>query len=153
MRTGNSSALIIEDLKKMVREILFDDYNYELNPQSQLFKEVRHLMTDSLTKIIEQSKQEERPSNSDDLNLLYGTLEVVADLIRVVQPGSEVDIFLNDKQSTATVVDGEYYSGKLDMSFIIDNESTITTLSRDQVAIGKIRNYSQRSSLEVQSKC
>jgi hypothetical protein len=136
--------LIIEDLRKLVRELLFEDYNYELNPNSELFKEMRKLLNHSLTRIIEQTEDTSKTMDVEEMNLLYGTLEVVAGLIRIVQPGSEVRMFLNDKQSIGTVIDGGYYSGKLDISLLVDTESTITTLTRDQAKEAKIfGNYNK----------
>jgi other hect domain ubiquitin protein ligase E3 len=45
---------------------------------------------------------------------------------------------LNEINCKGTVVDGSYYSGKLDLSVIVDNESTITKLSRDEAIESKL---------------
>lgn len=138
VRTGHSSALIIEDLKALIRELLFDDYNFDLHPESEIFTEMNKLLTDSLNEIIKSTKDKETSSDADKINLLYGTLEVVAGLIKIIQPGSEVKMNLNDKECVGTIVDGGYYSGKLDLSVIIDDEYNITKLTRDQAKEAKL---------------
>ena len=132
VRTGNSSSMIINDLKDLIREMLFEDYNYELNPDSTIFKEIRSLIKEQLEKIVQLSEGKLKIDNEDELNLLYGTMELVSGVFKIVQPGSEVKINLNQKECIATVVDGGYYSGKLDISVVVEGESSITKLTRDQ---------------------
>ena len=112
--------------------MLFEDYNYELNPDSTIFKEIRSLIKEQLEKIVQLSEGKLKIDNEDELNLLYGTMELVSGVFKIVQPGSEVKINLNQKECIATVVDGGYYSGKLDISVVVEGESSITKLTRDQ---------------------
>jgi len=112
-----------------VRELLFSESD-EISVQStELNQEMMRLLNDSLQSIIH---------NEFDTNLLYGTLEVVAGLINIVQSGSQVKLNINGKESIGTVVDGGHYSGKLDISVVIENEKVVTRISPDQTKESKL---------------
>ena len=144
VRTGYSSALIIQDLKKLVREILFEDFSYDVTQNTKMLEEMKDLITLTLNKVIKMAETGETEDSVDDLNLLYGSLEVVASLFYIVQPGSEVNMNFNEKQCSGVVVDGSYYSGKLDLSVIVEDESSIIKLSRNQAIEAKIFENNDR---------
>ena len=146
VRTGYSSGLIIQDLKKLIREILFEDYQHDISQNSAMFTEIKELLTKTLHKVTKISKTSKIEENADDLNLLYGTLEVVASLFDIVQSGSEVNMNMNDKFYTGTVVDGSYYSGKLDLSVILEDESNLIKLSRNEAIEAKL--FENNSTIE-----
>jgi hypothetical protein len=87
VRTGNSSALVIQDLKRMIRELLFEDYNYDISPNNEMFSEIKTLLTENLSKVIKIASEGKNLENQEEVNLLYGTLETIASLIQIVQPG------------------------------------------------------------------
>ena len=129
VRTGLSSSLIVQDLRQLARELLFSE-SEEVSVQStELNQEMMRLINDSLKSII---------NNEIDTNLLYGTLEVVAGIINIVQPGSQVKLNINGKECIGTVVDGGHYSGKLDISVVIENERVVTKITPDQTKESKL---------------
>jgi hypothetical protein len=103
-----------------------------------MFTEIRSLLTDTLNKIIKMTTSDQKLEDTEEVNLLYGVLELVASLIEIVQPGSDINMNLNEKECSGTVVDGSYYSGKLDISVIIDDESNVTKLAREQAKDSKL---------------
>lgn len=119
----------MQDLRQLARELIFSESDEISVQSSELNQEMMRLLTDSLKSII---------NNEIDTNLLYGTLEVVAGLINIVQPGSQVKLNINGKECIGTVVDGGHYSGKLDISVVIENEKVVTKITPDQTKESKL---------------
>lgn len=93
------------------------------------------ILTNTCKQIINENIEDLTEEQTD---LIFGALEVVAGLINIVQPGSEVKMHFNGKESTAVVVDGGYYSGKNHLSLIVDNEDTVTKITQDQAKEAKV---------------
>jgi hypothetical protein len=95
VRSGYSSALIIYDLKNLIRELLFGDSGSVINMNDQIFNEMLNILKKSCSLLIDNKLEE---LSSEDINLLFGSLETVAGLINIVQPGTEIKLNLNGKE-------------------------------------------------------